>query len=191
MRSIATFAAIGLLLSGCSTVSSLGDALDSPPPNAGPCPSAFALYDAHRLVQFAPGTEELFANVGFTGEILNVRSNCSYYDDRPILANLEIEMGFGRGPAAGGLEHTYEYFVAVTRSNLGIIEKEIYPLRVRFDSDEDRVFVTETIDAILIPRANADTAGTNFEILVGFELSDEELAYNRSGRRFRVIAGQE
>ena len=49
---------------------------------------------------------------------------------------------------------------------------------------------TETIDAISIPRFDEGTSGANFEILVGFELSEEELAFNRSGQRFRVAAGQ-
>lgn len=190
MRTIASLAVLGLALSGCSTLDAVSSALDDPEPNIGPCPAAFALYDAHRVVEFA-NNEEVYANVGFTGEILNVRSQCSYYGDNPILANLEIDLGFGRGPAAQGNSHTYEYFVAITRVNIGVIEKEIFPLQVRFSGDEDRTFLTETIDAISIPRAEPGTSGSNFEILVGFELSDEELAYNRSGRRFRVIAGQE
>ncbi|MBR9826400.1 MAG: hypothetical protein GYB36_11460 [Alphaproteobacteria bacterium] len=190
MRIIASFAVLGLALSGCSTLSTVGDALGSPEPNVGPCPTAFALYDAHRQVEFVTG-EEAYGNVGFTAEILNVRSQCSYYGDNPILANLEIDMGFGRGPAARGDRHTYEYFVAITRVNVGVIDKQVFPIEVRFDRDEDRIFLTETIDAISIPRAAPDTSGINFEILVGYELTDEQLAYNRSGRRFRVIAGQE
>ncbi len=190
MRSFALIAAFGLILTGCSTVASVTDSLDSPPPNSGPCPSAFALYDAHRMVEFTD-VEERYANVGYTGEILNIRSQCSYYDERPIIANLEIDFGFGRGPSASGDRFIYEYFVAITRVNIGVVEKQVFPLTIEFEEGQDRVYMTETIEAISIPRANAETSGANFEILVGFELTDEELAYNRSGRRFRVIAGQE
>ena len=62
---------------------------------------------------------------------------------------------------------------------------------MRFAPDQDRVFLTETIDAISIPRANEGTSGVNFEILVGFELTPEQIAFNRSGQRFRVAAGQD
>ncbi|MFS2318708.1 hypothetical protein RMQ97_12280 [Maricaulis sp. D1M11] len=185
MRTLALLAA-ATLLTGCQSVS---DALSSAPPNAGPCPTAFSLYDAHRVVEFE-GEQVNYANVGFTGEILNVRSLCSYYDERPILISMELDMGFGRGPAADSNVHTYEYFVAVTRRDRGVITKESFPIQVRFDADEDRVFLTETIDAISIPRANETISGGNFEILVGFELTEEQLAYNRSGQRFRVQAGQ-
>jgi hypothetical protein len=187
MRSIVAIAAAAALLSGCSTVEEI---FEDEQPNIGPCPSALSLYDAHRVVEIH-GDEVLYPNVGFTGEILAVRSLCSYYDERPILANLEIDMGFGRGPAANGDQKTYEFFVAVTRRDRAVIERATFPVSVRFRDGEDRVFQTETIDAISIPRAQPDTSGVNFEILVGFELTDEQLAFNRSGQRFRVGAGQD
>ncbi|WP_138511695.1 hypothetical protein [Maricaulis alexandrii] len=186
VRSFAALAFAAGLLSGCQSVSSV---LESPEPNAGPCPSALSLYDAHRLVEI--DGEVAYENVGFTGEILAVRSLCSYYGERPILANLELDMGFGRGPAANGQSRTYEYFVAVTRRDSAVIHKEVFPITVRFDEGEDRVYLTETIDAISIPRADETTSGLNFEIIVGFELTPEQIAFNRSGQRFRVAAGQD
>ena len=88
MRSLALLAAVTVTLSGCSSV---GDAFGTPENNIGPCPTAFALHDAHRLVQFN-GDDIVYDNIGFTGEITGVRSLCSYYDERPILANLEIDL---------------------------------------------------------------------------------------------------
>ena len=187
VRSFAVLAVAAGLLTGCQSVTRV---LETPEQNSGPCPSALSLYDAHRVVELN-GDEVAYENVGFTGEILAVRSLCSYYGERPILANLELDMGFGRGPAAVGEAHTYEYFVAVTRRDVAVIEKQVFPVTVRFEPGQDRVFRTETIDAISIPRANAETSGVNFEIIVGFELTPEQLEYNRSGQRFRVSAGQE
>ena len=187
VRSFAAIAAMAGLLTSCQSVQ---EVLSEPEPNAGPCPSALSLYDAHRIVELR-NDEVIYENVGFTGEILAVRSLCSYYGERPILANLEIDFGFGRGPAAQGSERTYEVFVAVTRRDMAVMAKEIFPVSVRFPAGQDRVFRTETIDAISIPRANEGTSGVNFEILVGFELTEEQIAFNRSGQRFRVAAGQD
>ena len=187
MRSFAILAAAAVMLTSCETVANV---IRDPIPNIGPCPSALSLYDAHRIVEL-DGGEVRFENVGFTGEILNIRSLCSYYGERPIVANLELDMAFGRGPAADGDTHTYEYFVAVTRRDIAVIEKQVFPITVRFAAGEDRVFLTETIDAISIPRATEGTSGTNFEIIAGFELTPEQLAFNRSGQRFRVGAGQD
>ena len=171
-----------IALAGCS---SLRDAPDNP----GPCPSALTLYDASRVVNLHG--EPVYENVGFTGEIMAVRSLCRYYDDRPIVASLELDMGFGRGPAATGSTHTYQFFVAVTRRDVAVIEKQVFPIEVTFRPGEDRIYLQEEIDEITIPRATAETAGDNFEIIVGFELTPEQLAWNRAGQRFRVDAGQD
>lgn len=177
---------VAAILGGCSTAESVFRDL---PDNPGPCPSALTLYDAHRVVELTeqPATIQ---NIGFTGEINGVRSLCRYYDDQPIIANLEIDFGFGRGPAAQGSEHYYTYFVAVTRTDRVVLHREEFPLRVRFDQGEDRIYMTEEIDSISIPRASETTSGSNFEIIVGFVLTDEQLQWNREGQRFRVNAGQ-
>jgi hypothetical protein len=177
---------VAAILGGCSTAENIFADL---PDNPGPCPSALSLYDAHRVVELTqqPATIQ---NIGFTGEINGVRSLCRYYDDRPIIANLEIDFGFGRGPAAQGSEHVYTYFVAVTRTDRVVLHREEFPIRVRFDADQDRVYMTEEIDHISIPRATETTSGSNYEIIVGFVLTDEQLQWNREGQRFRVNAGR-
>ncbi len=177
-----------LTLGACQSTKealAIGEAAES---NPGPCPRAFALYDAGRIVEMKG--PESFANVGFTGEIGKIKSLCRYYGERPIEADLEIEMDFGRGPAASGDDAVYEYFVAVTRKNLAVIHKETFPISVRFPAGKDRVSIVEKIDKITIPRASENTSGVNFEIIVGFEVTDEQRAFNAEGKRFRVSAGQ-
>ena len=188
--SLITAAALTALiaLSGCRTtqeVFAVGEAAEK---NPGPCPRAFALYDAERIVEFRGA--ESFSNVGFTGEIGNIRSLCRYYGDRPIVADLEMEFELGRGPAATQTTATYEYFVAVTRKNIDVIEKQVFPLTVTFPQGKDRVSVTERIPEIIIPRANPDTSGVNFEIIVGFIVTPEQREFNAAGKRFRVSAGK-
>jgi hypothetical protein len=157
-------------------------------PNAGPCPPLGVLYDSSRKVSFAK-PEERFANVGFTGEITNVRGLCRYAGADPIEMSMEIDFAFGRGPAAEGDSHTYRYWIAVTRKDLAPIEKQYFDVPVRFERGADRAAAVERIERIVIPRASESISGANFEILVGFELTPEELAFNRAGKRFRVDVG--
>ncbi len=184
-------AALSLLaLAGCRSTQealSIGAAGEA---NPGPCPRAFALYEASRIVEINGDGAESFGNVGFTGEIDKVRSLCRYYADRPIVGDLTVDFSLGRGPSAAGDTMTYSYFVAVTRKNIDVLEKSYFPLTVTFAPGQDRVRVTETIDEITIPRANDTTSGENFEIIVGFEVSPEQRAFNADGKRFRVSAGQ-
>jgi len=157
---IATTLAMTTALVGCKStqeVLKIGAAAEN---NPGPCPRAFALYDASRIVEFRDNAER-FANVGFTGEFEKVRSLCRYYGANPI-----------------------------TRKNVGVINKQTFPIQVTFPAGEDRVRVTERIDKIVIPRAKEGTSGENFEIIVGFEVTESQRAFNTDGKRFRVSAGQ-
>jgi len=185
----ATFMAV-LALAGCRSTQDALKIGEAGERNPGPCPRAFALYDASRIVEIRGDGVERFSNVGFTGEIDSVKSLCRYFADRPINGDLTLEFSLGRGPAAPGATATYEYFVAVTRKNIDVIEKKVFPLTVTFPEGEDRVTVTEEVERILIPRANDTTSGENFEIIVGFVVTPEQRAFNRDGKRFRVSAGQ-
>jgi len=156
--------------------------------NAGPCPYVKVLYDAGRFVEFKDGKESA-ANVGFTGEVQGVSAGCSYKDAEPIKVQVELLFAMGRGPSAVGQSKTYRYWVAVTQRNQSIIAKEYFDLPVSFGGDEDRVYVRDTIANITIPRANLDTSGANFEVLIGFDVTPQMAAFNRDGKRFRVNAG--
>lgn len=186
---IALTLAATMALTGCRStqeVLAIGEAAER---NPGPCPRAFALYDAARIVEFM-GETESFRNVGFTGEIANVRSLCRYYGEQPIIGDIDVTFDLGRGPAANGDTATYEYFVAATRKNIAVMNKQTFPLTVTFPPGQDRVRVTEKISEYVIPRADEGTSGENFELIVGFVITPEQRAFNAEGKRFRVSAGQ-
>lgn len=191
MKNILTLAIVGALsLAGCKSTAEalqIGEAGDR---NSGPCPRAFALYDAARIVEFR-NENQRFADVGFTGQITKVRSLCRYVGDNPITGSVDITFELGRGPAAAQNEAVYQYWVAITRKNIAVIDKQTFPLRVTFPAGVDRLTITESIDDYSISRVNDTTSGENFEIIVGFEVTPEQRAFNAEGRRFRVNAGQE
>lgn len=157
--------------------------------NAGPCPYVKVLYDASRYVEFKDGKESA-SQAGFTGEIQSIASGCAYKSDEPIRIRIEALFQLGRGPQAEGDKHVYRYWVAVTERNQAVIAKEYFDLPVTFPAGQDRVYATETIEQITIPRADAKVSGGNFEVLLGFDVTPEMAAFNRDGKRFRVTAGQ-
>ncbi|MEZ5961938.1 MAG: hypothetical protein R3C30_16170 [Hyphomonadaceae bacterium] len=159
-------------------------------PNVGPCPLMGVLYDTARVVKFNEPNVQRYANIEFTGEMQGVSGLCRYVEADPIRMNMEIQMSFGRGPAATSDRETYRYWVAVTRRGRAPIEKVYFDVDVRFPRGQQVVTIRESIDEIVIPRANADISGENFEVLVGFELTPEQLQFNREGRRFRIDAAE-
>lgn len=173
-------------LAGCGT--RLAQQLDDTP-NAGPCPVAGSIHDAARYVKFQDGEGQLYSNIAYTGEITNVRLFCRYFKETPLEAEIEVDFAFGKGPAATADEHDYRYFVAVTRRNGKVLAKEYFNTRAEFD----RGLVTgksELVNRIVIPRADESISGVNFEVIVGFELTPEQLEFNRSGSRFRLDAAK-
>jgi hypothetical protein len=157
--------------------------------NAGPCPFVKTLYDAARYVEFKEG-REASAAVGFTGEIQGISAGCQYKDQQPIHVEMQILFELGRGPQAAGRQKTYRYWVAVTDRNRTILAKETFDLPVTFKEGEDRVFLRENIANIEIPRAEVTTSGSNFEVLIGFEVTPQMAEFNRDGKRFRLNVGQ-
>jgi hypothetical protein len=155
-------------------------------PNVGPCPLMGVLYDNARMVDFATPDTQRYANIEYTAEMQGVRGLCRYVDDDPITMSIEVDMAFGRGPASTDRRQTYRYWVAVTRRGVAPLAKEYFEVEVDFPRDEAVVTRTERIENIVIPRATPEVSGENFEILVGFELTPEQLQFNRDGRRFRI-----
>jgi len=156
--------------------------------NAGPCPYVKVLYDAGRYVEFAGG-REASAAVGYSGEIQGISAGCSYEDEEPIQVVMELLFELGRGPTAEGSQKTYRYWVAVTKRNDAVIAKEYFDLPVTFSPGEDRTYVRQMLEGIVIPRAQLTTSGANFEVLVGFDVTPEMAEFNRAGKRFRIDVG--
>jgi hypothetical protein len=152
----------------------------------GPCPFVKVLYDAARYQEFA-GPESV-SNVGFTGEIEGVQATCEYRANDPIHVQLTVGFALGRGPKAQGAQKTYPYWIAVTERNKDVLAKERFAVNAEFPAGVDRVVVTDETADIVIPRARESVSGSNFEILIGFDVTPEMAEFNRMGKRFRVNA---
>ncbi|MEY4556471.1 MAG: hypothetical protein RL093_1590 [Pseudomonadota bacterium] len=153
---------------------------------AGPCPYVKVLYDAARYVELT-GDRVTMANVGFTGEIEGLVSDCSYQSDQPITVQTRVQFSLGRGPQAQGDGRTYRYWIAVTERNRAVLAKEYFDLPVNFDGATSTTVTQD--QTIVIPRAEATTSGDHFEVLVGFDVTPAMAEFNRNGNRFRANAG--
>ena len=111
---------LGLAIGACHSSSGIGSALDTRQ-NSGSCPPAGSIYNASRIVDFEDN-EQLFSNVQYTGEVVDVRLFCRYAGTDPVRAEVEIDFAFGKGPAADGNRHDYGYWVAVTRRSGKVLQ---------------------------------------------------------------------
>ncbi|MGH6986803.1 MAG: Tat pathway signal sequence domain protein [Caulobacteraceae bacterium] len=157
--------------------------------NAGPCPFVKTLYDAARYIEFQ-GEAQSSQDVEYTGEIEKLSSGCAYKLAQPITVRVEALMAFGRGPKATSNHKDYRYWIAVTDRDRGVLAKETFDVPVTFPPGKDRVDVVEMAPEITIPRADAEVSGSNFEVLIGFEVTRQMAEFNRLGKRFFPEQGE-
>ena len=156
--------------------------------NAGPCPYVKVLYDAGRFEEFKDGQEASSA-VAYTGEIQAINADCAYKGVEPIHNKVAITFALGRGPQGLEARKTFRYWIAVTHRNKAVLAKEYFNLPVTFAAGQDRVGVVDTVNDVVIPRADTKVSGDNFESLVGFDVTPAMADFNREGKRFRINAG--
>jgi len=177
-KALALALAVAAATAGCASDDSKAKRAKNP----APCPPVVVLKDAARMVDFAG--DQTLENVAFSAEFVKAQLDCRYYSDKPIEATLRVKMAFGKGPKADADRHAFGYWVAVTRKDTEVIEKVEYLLPIDFGGETMRI-VDDEIDEIVIPRANKDISGTNFEIVVGFTLTPQQAVFNRSGKSLK------
>jgi hypothetical protein len=153
-------------LAGCSS---------SGPPK--PCPRVGVLDEAQRLVRFAPGPGRDLTDVRFEAEIGVRAGSCEYTKkDSRLEVEMAVEIQAVRAPNAGR-RGEFEYFVAITDRSQRILERQSFTAVIPFEADRrSGGALEELIQTIPLKPSQL---GNEFEIIVGFALSPDELAYNR------------
>ena len=168
-----------LVLAGL--VASCGILPDRTPPP--PCPKVRMLADTARLVEFrGPGRD--LTDVSFEAEITNVDAVCAYNTARTeVTMTTKISLVGTRGPATpGAAALDIPFYVAITDTAENIMAKETFGSKMDFPQARRRIGVVEEISQ-KIPLGGRRPA--EFEVLVGLQLSPDQLEFNRRARTRR------
>lgn len=166
--------ALSLAVGGCSaTVSDIGLFSSDPPP----CPSSGTLVDAATLTEFA-GRSTSTSNVRYNAEITRSAFDCSVsgnaVDGRVAMVG---EVSLGRRGRAG--EISLPIFVAVTLRDQEVVSKRFDTIELTVGRGQQRVTFEKEISDFRF-NLGAGHKTSDYEILVGFNLTPEQVAYNRS-----------
>ncbi|HXJ01606.1 MAG TPA: hypothetical protein VNH44_10305 [Micropepsaceae bacterium] len=172
-------------LAACETLGLSSPAPDPTLVDMGPiCPVTAVLSDAVTVTKLKPGTPATQpnpANVAFTAEMSQAKLNCTY--DR-VQNRLTLDINFAvkatRGPAAAGSDPQLDFFVAVVDADNTIVSKNVYHGQPEMNGRASNVY-TQSVDSFPVPLA-MDKRPYDYEILTGFQLTPDELAYNRIPR---------
>lgn len=170
----AVAAACLLAMAGCSSDES----------DLAPCPSARVLGEPSELTRFADGAGRDPVDVVFEASFTRVAGECTYgTGGGDIDVELTVVFDIARGPAGTDRAASFSYFVAVSeRAAEGaakprILARESFPVEASFPAARKGLRYTDVLD-ITIPRGEGRGVG-DYVMYLGFELSAEELSYNR------------
>lgn len=155
-----------LALAGCGS-----DGDPAPPP----CPRIVALDGADSLTRFAGAGRDL-TDIDFEAEIAQLAGSCSY-DDEGIDVTLQLRFRAARGPADADRRAAFSYLVALADLDQQVLSRESFDAAVEFPGNTTQAGILEERE-LRVPLAEGRT-GANYVIYIGFEVSREELEYNR------------
>jgi len=166
---LALILAVGGALSGCSWFH--GDYDDDK------CPVVSIPDDLSHVSHFAgAGTD--FANVTVTALLTDAKGQCTF-DKQGVTVDMNVSLIARLGPAAVDRTGDFAYFVAILNQDDTIVAKQVFPAPIAFADNQTRRGSIETITQ-RIPLKDLKQAG-KYRIEVGFQLTQEELSYNRGG----------
>jgi hypothetical protein len=148
------------------------------------CPDVAVVTDASTVTRFAPGPGRDLLDVDLQAEIADLVTACKdkeKRDGRPV-AKVAVApvVVVSRGPANQNRTPRVQYFVSVVDGDQRILQKQIYDLAVDFTENRTRVVIRDDDPPIVVDIPNASGVARGYRILVGFQLTPDELTYNRS-----------
>jgi len=180
-----------LTLSACQTLQGAGEDLDSLmstkdqtslPAGPAPCPPAKIMPELKEMVEFSdlsnPSSKTEISRL----KIREIKSHCTQ-EDGNLVVRLDISFDGALGPKARIREtdkpsYAFPYFVAVSGPKGGVLAKELFAASISYDAQQNETSQVETITQH-IP-LNGDGNTPDYSVLIGFQLAEEQLAYNRA-----------
>ncbi len=156
------------------------------------CPKAEAVKELATFTEFSnldkPTPQGLVSHV----QIGQLQSACEY-SGQSVTVDLKLAFEGSIGPAgrasAGDTPFfSYPFFVAVTGPSGGILAKEVFAASVTYPPGQDYQTYSEDLRQI-IPIPNK-TTGAKYKVLVGFQISPSQLAFNRAVMKRREEAAE-
>lgn len=174
-----------LALTGCSAFVEQ----EIPPP----CPEVSVLRDASAVTRFrADGGTDL-VDVLHEGEITGLSYACAYdVDDETGEGTVEMEIYLRFDATRGAADRTrtaeFTYFLALTGGERDVLEKKLFDAGVEFPGNISRVSVQNGPIPMSLP-VSPQISATSYEVFIGFQLTPEEMAYNREQGTGRSTGG--
>ncbi|MFQ3623931.1 MAG: hypothetical protein SNJ73_10335 [Acetobacteraceae bacterium] len=145
------------------------------------CPEVGGIAEAADLRRYRSDTGQDLTDLVLEARLTGVSGRCEYMDRRRrdrVRVTLTLALEVTRGPAAQGRTLTVPYFVAVADSEARIPSKQVFEIPVEFPANRTRLRVSGEEVTVDLP-LGAGRQASDYTVLVGFQLNEQELALNR------------
>ena len=169
--SLAALFALGAALDGCK--SNIAD------PGTPPCPRVALLADAAHLAVFRNGPGRDLTDIVYEADLGRISGQCIYTRSKSkVTVAMKLTIAAKRGPADRGGVADLPYFVAVVDRQSHILARQEFDTAIGFQPDQTQAATVEELEQI-IP-LKKDQPGSDFEVMVGFRLTPEQVKRNRA-----------
>lgn len=148
----------------------------------GACPPVSVRPDLAHLVDFYNPSRPSESTKMSEVAIKDVQNTCRV-EKGGIVMQIDLTLSGKTGPRARARptdkpSFAYPYFVAVTDLQGNILSKEIFAASLSYNADQSALTQTESVFQNMPVPDKA--AGQSFQVVVGFQLTEEQLAYNQT-----------
>ncbi len=142
------------------------------------CPKVSVVGGLDRVIAFDGAADP--ANAIWSAQMSQLTASCDF-GRRGVAMPLEFLVLADRGQAGLETVANPEFFVAVTDASGEILVKEIYRSEIPFAENRNRMGIKEAVEPFLPYPGSRDFTG--YFVLVGFQMSQEQRAFNKQFSR--------
>jgi hypothetical protein len=162
---------LALALGGCSYLG-----LAEKPNPRSICPQGLILADAGEVTLFREGAGRDLTDIEAQARIADVVVNCKP-ERRSVTVDLQVAIAAERGPANRTGRQDVDYFVAVVDPQGQILTRQNFRMSFAWPENRMRVGAVDELEP-RIPLTAPEQAPA-YQIWVGLQLTEEQLAWNR------------
>lgn len=175
-----TFKPLLAALAGLTLLSACSSKEDQPTPT---CPKVLILADAEKFTQFRPGRGRDITDIVAEGEVSGFQGTCQFGKRNESLEMaLTVSFTLTRGAANTDGLVSFPYFVAVPSMYPDPNGKAVLPVTVQFPGNLSKVGYNDEQLTLSLPLRSGES-GASYEVIIGFQLDENQLAYNRGRKR--------
>lgn len=147
------------------------------------CPSVSVLVDTGTLPVMRTPDSSNPADLAYTAQILDAKRDCDMpKHTRHVDASVDIHFRAERGKAGEAASYKVPYFVAITNEGK-VLAKQQFWVDFAFDQGATTADFSDSVNSLSLTVAH-DKRAADYGIIVGFQLTKAQLAYNRRVGRY-------